>query len=62
VKFESTSESEERFQHLKNLFTSASILKIVDPDENFIVCTNACKEWIGGVITHNGHGYVMSLL
>jgi hypothetical protein len=55
VKFEWTSECEEIFQHLKNLLTSAPILKIVDPEEDFIVCTDACKEGLGGVLTQNGH-------
>jgi hypothetical protein len=43
VKFEWTSKCETKFQHLKILLTSAPILKIVDPYEDFIVCTNACK-------------------
>jgi hypothetical protein len=41
VKFEWTYECEESFQRLKNLLTSAPILNIVDPNENFMVCTNA---------------------
>jgi hypothetical protein len=40
---------------LKILLTSALILKIVDPNEYFIVCTNACKEGLGGVLSQNGH-------
>jgi hypothetical protein len=40
---------------LKELLTSAHILNIVDPNENFLVCTYACKEGIGGVLTQNGH-------
>jgi hypothetical protein len=40
---------------LKELLTSAPILKIVDPNENFVVCTDACKEGLGGVLTQNGH-------
>jgi len=55
VKFEWNPECEERFQHLKNLLTSAPILKIVGPNEYFIVCTEACKEGLGGVLTQNGH-------
>jgi hypothetical protein len=35
------------------LLTSAPILKIVDPNENFVVCTYVCKEGIGGVLTQN---------
>jgi hypothetical protein len=28
---------------------------ITDPNENFLVCTDACKEGIGGFLTQNGH-------
>jgi hypothetical protein len=40
---------------LKDLLTSAPILKVADPDEDFVVCTNACKEGLGGVLMQNGH-------
>jgi hypothetical protein len=40
---------------LKELLTSALILKIADPNENFVVCTIACKEGLSGVLTQNGH-------
>jgi hypothetical protein len=40
---------------LKELLTSAPVLKITDPNEIFVVCTDACKEGIGGVLTQNGH-------
>jgi hypothetical protein len=39
---------------LKELLTSAPILRIVDPNENFVVCIDACKG-LGGVFTQNGH-------
>jgi hypothetical protein len=55
IKFEWTSECEENFNLLKELPTSAPILKIVDPNESFVVCTNACKDELGGVVTQNGH-------
>jgi hypothetical protein len=55
VKFQWNSECKESFQHLKNMLTSALILKIVDPNENFIVCIDACKEGLGGVLTQNVH-------
>jgi hypothetical protein len=35
--------------------TNTPILKVVDPDEYFIVCTDACKEGLGGILTQNGH-------
>jgi hypothetical protein len=55
IKFEWTTKCEENFNSLEELFTSAPILKIVDPKENFAVCTDACKEGLGGVLTQNGH-------
>jgi hypothetical protein len=35
--------------------TSAPILKIADPDEYFVVCTDAYKEGLNGVLTQKGH-------
>jgi hypothetical protein len=55
VKFEWTFECEEIFQHLKNLLTSAPILKIFYPNEDFLVCTYGCKEWLGGILSPNEH-------
>jgi hypothetical protein len=40
---------------LKSFLTSEPILRIVDPDADFVVCTNACKEGLDGVLSHNGH-------
>jgi hypothetical protein len=51
IKFEWTKKCEENFNLQKELLTSAPILNIVDPSENFVVCTNACKEGLGGVLT-----------
>jgi hypothetical protein len=53
VKFQWTLDCEIFFQHLKQLLTSAPILRIADPNEDFIVCTNACKEGLGGVLSQN---------
>jgi hypothetical protein len=39
---------------LKKLLTSAPILRISNPNEYFVVCTNACKEGLGGVLSQNG--------
>jgi hypothetical protein len=30
------------------------VLKIVDPDNDFLVCTDACKEGLGGVLMQEG--------
>ena len=54
VKFQWTLDCEKSFQHLKKLLTSAPILRIANPNEDFIVCTDACKEGLGGVLTQKG--------
>jgi hypothetical protein len=53
-KFQWTKDCEKSFQQLKQLLTSAPILRITDPNEDFVVCTNACKEGLGGVLSQNG--------
>jgi hypothetical protein len=53
VKFQWTMDCEKSFQHLKQLLTSAPILRIADPNEDFIVCTDACNEGLGGVLSQN---------
>jgi hypothetical protein len=54
MKFQWTSDCERSFQHLKQLLTSDPILRITDPNEYFIVCTYACNEGLGGVLSQNG--------
>jgi hypothetical protein len=39
---------------LKQLLTSAPILRKADPYEDFIVCIDACKEGLGGVLSQIG--------
>jgi hypothetical protein len=51
IKFEWTTKYDENFISLKELLTSAPILKISNPNENFGVFTDACKERLGGVLT-----------
>jgi hypothetical protein len=53
-KFQWTEDYERSFQQLKKLLTSAPILRIAYPNEYFVVCTDACKEGLGGVLSHNG--------
>jgi hypothetical protein len=53
-KFQWTKECERSFQQLKQLLTNAPILRIADPNEDFVVCTDACKEGMGGVLSQNG--------
>jgi hypothetical protein len=45
---------ERSFQRLKKLLTSSPILRIADLNEDSIVCTDACKEGLGGVLNQNG--------
>ena len=55
TKFEWTLKCENNFNILKELLTSAPVLNIVDPNESFVVCTDACKEGLGGVLMQNGN-------
>jgi hypothetical protein len=54
IKFTWTQKCEESFQTLKHLLTHAPMLKIDDPKDDFLMCTNACKEGIGGVLMQGG--------
>jgi hypothetical protein len=54
IKFTWTSECEERFQELKYLLIHAPVLKIAYPDNEFLVCTNVCKEGLRGVLMQEG--------
>jgi hypothetical protein len=54
TKFLWTQKCEERFQTLKHLLTHAPVLKIADLEADFIVCTNACKEGLRGVLMQKG--------
>jgi hypothetical protein len=54
VKFQWTIECEKSFQQLKQLLTSAPIMRIADPNEDFMVCTDECKKGLAGVLSQNG--------
>jgi hypothetical protein len=54
ARFEWTLDCARCFQHLKSLLTKAPILRIVDLDAYFVVCTYECKEGLGGVLNQNG--------
>jgi len=47
--------SEANFEQLKQLLTHAPVLKIADPNKEFVICTNACKRGLGGVLMQDGH-------
>ena len=55
MKFEWTSRCEESFQQLKNLLTNAPVLKVADPEKDFVVCTDACGQGLGGVLMQDNH-------
>jgi len=40
---------------LKGILTSAPILKIAYPNEDFVVCIDACKEGLDGVLSQRDH-------
>ena len=46
---------EERFKKLKELLTNVLILKIAYRNKDFVVCTEACNEGLGGVLMQEGH-------
>ena len=54
-KFVWDTKCEESFNKLKELLTTALVLRIKDPHRDFVVCTNACNEGLGGVLTQDGH-------
>jgi hypothetical protein len=53
-KFVSTEKCVEAFWRLKELLTTTSILKVPDMDADFLVCTDASKEGLGGVLMQDG--------
>jgi hypothetical protein len=46
---------QDSFNKLKELLTTAPILKVADPDKDFTVCVDMSKEGLGGVLTQEGH-------
>jgi hypothetical protein len=61
TKFEWTPKCEENFTLLKELLTSAPMLKIPNPNESFVVCTDACKKDLGDSSRKMDMSLVMSL-
>ena len=54
-KFDWNFQCEDNFKKLKILLASAPILRIANPNKYFIVCTDACNDGLGGVLTQEGH-------
>ena len=46
---------EEGFNKLKELLVAALIMKITYPNKDFVVCTHACNEGLGGELTQECH-------
>jgi hypothetical protein len=53
-KFVWTEKCAEAFRSLKELLTTTPILKVPDMDADFLVCTDASKEGLGGVLIQDG--------
>jgi hypothetical protein len=45
---------EDSFKHLKHLLTNSLVLKIAYPENDFLVCIDACKERLGEFIMKEG--------
>jgi hypothetical protein len=46
---------QDNFDKLKELLTTAPILRVADPNKYFIVCVDANKEGLGGFLTQEGN-------
>jgi hypothetical protein len=53
-KFILTKKCMESFRRLEDFLTMTPILKVPDMDTNFLVCTHASKEGLGGVLMQDG--------
>jgi hypothetical protein len=53
-KFVWTEKCAEAFRRLKELLTTTPILKVPNMDADFLVCIDASKEGLGGVLMQNG--------
>eukprot|EP00253_Pinus_taeda_P023407 PITA_23407 len=52
--FHWTPNCQKSFEQLKHLLTTAPILSIADPHKDYVVCTDASKEGLGGVLMQEG--------
>jgi len=55
IKFVWSDKCQKSFQQLKTLLMIAPVLKIADLDKDFLVCTDACKEGLGGVLSQDNY-------
>ena len=54
-KFDWKEECEASFEKLKQLLTHALVLKISNPDKEFVVCTNSFKGGLGAFLMEDGN-------
>ena len=54
-KFEFTEKRVATFEKLKQLMKNAQVLKINDLEKESVVCIDACKRGLGGVLMQEGH-------
>lgn len=52
--FKWTPECQRSFKQLKYLLTTAPVLSIANPSKEYVVCTDASKEGVGGVLMQEG--------
>lgn len=52
--FKWTSDCQNKFEWLKKLLTTACVLKVVDSNKEFELCTDACQEGVVAVLTQDG--------
>lgn len=52
--FRWTLECQKSFKQLKYFLTTAPILSIANPSKDYVVCTDASKEGVGGVLMQEG--------
>ena len=42
------------FEKLKLVLTTAPVLRVADPNKELEVCTDACKEGVGAILSQEG--------
>jgi hypothetical protein len=55
TKFNWSQKCQDSFNMLKELLTSAPILKLADPHKHLTVCVDVSNEGLGVVLTQEGH-------
>ena len=49
-----TANCQQSFDQLIHLLTTTTILKIADPNKEFVICIDACQEGVGEILTQEG--------